>query len=110
MTTVSGVNLKLYGITLTILVYSFMLAKSFGYNLFLYLLFILLLLLIFSQKFLKNSNKKKSKEVLIKIKDLETVLVQSPFFRAFLLFYHTPYQCMSFVVAALEVHNHKNRS
>lgn len=37
MTTVSGVNLKHYGVTLTIFVYAFMLAKSFGYNLFLYL-------------------------------------------------------------------------
>lgn len=37
MTTISGVNLKHYGVTLTIFVYAFMLAKSFGYNLFLYL-------------------------------------------------------------------------
>ena len=37
LTTISGVNLKHYGITLTIFTYAVMLGKSFGYNLFLYL-------------------------------------------------------------------------
>lgn len=37
LTTVSGVNLKHYGITLTVFTYAVMLGKSFGYNLFLYL-------------------------------------------------------------------------
>lgn len=36
-TTVAGVNLKMYGVTLTVFTYAVMLGKSFGYNLFLYL-------------------------------------------------------------------------
>ncbi len=49
LTTVSGVNLKHYGVTLTAFVYAVMLGKSFGYNLFLYLWF-------FMKFTLKNNN------------------------------------------------------